>query len=375
MEENTSKYERLFQTIQERMQRSPVRTEKSNTFNIFRVLGIADKEVLLCRLLGDLLASNGSHGLNEKPLLAFLEQLNIADQFSLDAVKRAYTVLEETVDGDRRADVVIHIGDRVIPIEVKIWAGDQASQLYDYYQYFAKVSPQNKTRKIYYLTPSGRAPSDISISSPDNHQRLSPGQYQCLSFREDVSGWINRLLVECDGSLGEILRQFQEVINDMCSEDTILQSIKESVHLGEGHFERNSSLEALLLILEANKTNELWRAIRKEYLRQNLQFDKTRYQLIDVSEEEKGHAIFAVRGLETGKQIAWICVDTNLYIVANALKPQYENQPEWKKENGSVWRYVSPHGGNERFPLRNPTTSIITESTLEIGDLLDQISS
>ena len=160
----------------------------------------------------------------------------------------------------------------------------------------------------------------------------------------------------------------------MCSEDTILQSIKEAVHLGEGHFERNSSLEALLLIVEANKTNELWKVIRKEYLRQNLQFDKTRYQLIDVSEEEKGHAIFAVRGLETGKQIAWICVDTNLYIVANALKPQYENQPEWKKENGSVWRYVSPHGGNERFPLRNPTTSIITESTLEIGDLLDQIS-
>lgn len=327
MEENTSKYERLFQTIQERMQHSPVRTEKSNTFNIFRVLGIADKEVLLCRLLGDLLAPNGSHELNEKPLLAFLEQLNIADQFSLDAVKRAYTVLEEAVDGDRRADVVIHIGDRVIPIEVKIWAGDQASQLYDYYQYFAKVSPQNKTLKIYYLTPSGRAPSDISISSPDNHQRLSPGQYQCLSFREDVSRWIDRLLGECGGSLGEILRQFQEVINDMCSEDTILRSIKEAVHLGEGHFERNSNLEALLLILEANKTNELWRAIRKEYLRQNLRFDKTKYQLIDVSEEEKGHAIFAVRALEAGKQIAWICVDTNLYIVANALKPQYENQP------------------------------------------------
>ena len=52
MEENTSKYERLFQTIQERMQRSPVRTEKSNTFNIFRVLGIADKEVLLLQAAG-----------------------------------------------------------------------------------------------------------------------------------------------------------------------------------------------------------------------------------------------------------------------------------------------------------------------------------
>lgn len=374
MEENTSKYERLFQTIQERVRHGPARMEKSDAFNIFKVLGIADKEVLLCRLLGDLLAPNGSHGLNEKPLLAFLEQLNIADQFSLDAVKRAYTVLEETVDGDRRADIVIHIGDRVIPIEVKIWAGDQANQLYDYYQYFAKVRPQNKTLKIYYLTPGGRAPSDISISSPDNHRRLTSGQYQCLSFREDVARWIDRLLGECGGSVGEILRQFQEVINDMSSKDTILQNIKEAIHLGEGHFERNSNLEALLLILEANKTNELWRAIRKEYLRRNLRFDKTRYQLIDVLEEEKGHAIFAVRALETGKQIAWICVDTNLYIVANALKPAHENQPEWVKENGSVWRYVSPYGGSERFPLRNPTTSIITESTLEIGDLLDQIS-
>lgn len=375
MEHNKQLYEHLFQAIRKQLESGLARTEGNGAFKIFKVLGIADKEVLLCRLLGDLLAPNGSHGLNEKPLLAFLEQLNIADQFPLDAVKRAYTVLEEAVDGDRRADVVIHIGDRVIPIEVKIWAGDQASQLYDYYQYFAKVSPQNKTLKIYYLTPSGRAPSDGSISSPDNHQRLSSGQYQCLSFREDVARWIDRLLGECGGSVGEILRQFQEVINDMSSKDTILQNIKEAIHLGEGHFERNSNLEALLLILEANKTNELWRAIRKEYLRRNLRFDKTRYQLIDVLEEEKGHAIFAVRALETGKQIAWICVDTNLYIVANALKPAHENQPEWVKENGSVWRYVSPYGGSERFPLRNPTTSIITESTLEIGDLLDQISS
>lgn len=188
MEDKKRLYD-LFQTIQEHMKNNPVKTEKSNAFNIFKVLGIADKEVLICRLLGELLDPNGSHGLNEKPLLAFLEQLNIADQFSLDAVEKAHTVLEETVDGDRRVDVVTYIGSSAIPIEVKIWAGDQASQLYDYYQYFAKVRPQNKTRKIYYLTPSGRAPSDGSISGPAITSGCHPGSINaCLSARMFLGG-------------------------------------------------------------------------------------------------------------------------------------------------------------------------------------------
>lgn len=192
MEKKKYSYEHLFQKIHEKMEDHSNRSEKSNTFNIFKVLGIADKEVLICRLLGDLLDPNGSHGLKEKPLLAFLEQLQVANYFSLDKIKKAYTVLEETVEYDRRVDIVVYIGDVVIPIEVKIWAGDQSQQLYDYYQYYSKTRCQNGTFKIYYLTPNGRSPSEISICDPATNQRLTPDQYQCLSFREDVGDWLER---------------------------------------------------------------------------------------------------------------------------------------------------------------------------------------
>ncbi len=129
------------------------------------------------------------------------------------------------------------------------------------------------------------------------------------------------------------------------------------------------------MILVANKTNELWKRIRKEYLRQNIRFDQSNYQLTDVPEEEQGHAIFTVRAVSTGKRIAWICVDTNLYIVAKTVKPEYEDQPEWKKEESYFWQYLSPNGSHKKFNLKDPNPSIVTGSSIEIGYLLEQISS
>ena len=375
MEHNKELYEHLFQAIRKQLESGLARTEGNDAFNIFKVLGIADKEVLICRLLGELLDPKGSHGLGAKPLSLFLERLRIADRFSPGQVAKARVVLEETIDRDRRIDLVLYLGNEVIPLEVKVWAGDQNKQLYDYYHYFAQTRQRNGTFKIYYLTPNGRSPSEISICDPAANQRLTSEQYQCVSFREDVDNWIRRILADCSPRVGVILQQFQEVISDMCSEDIQLQNIREAIHLQEGRFERNGNLEALLHILTANRTNGLWRMIRKEYLRAACTFDKNKYQLVDVSEEEKRHEIFAVHALATGKRIAWICVDTNLYITAEALKPEFEKQPEWVKENGYVWRYISPNGGSKQFPLKEPTTRIMIDDTLEIGELLDQILS
>ena len=212
----------FYKKIHEQIQNDPYGTEKNNSFNIFKVLGITDKEVLICRLLGDLLDPRGSHGLKEKPLLLFMKQLHLENSFSLDEIDKAYTVLEETIDNDRRIDIVIYIGNSVIPIEVKIWAGDQDSQLYDYYQYFDKSMYNKQNFKIYYLTPNGHNPSEISISGPLKNQQLDWKQYQCLSFNEDIFKWIDTILINCSNQVGTILKQFKEVINDMCSDYTYI---------------------------------------------------------------------------------------------------------------------------------------------------------
>ena len=44
-----------------------------------------------------------------------------------------------------------------------------------------------------------------------------------MSFREDISAWVDCLFMECDGDVG-----------------VILQSIKESIHLKDGLLESNS---------------------------------------------------------------------------------------------------------------------------------------
>ena len=92
MEHNKQLYEHLFQAIRKQLESSLARTEGNDAFNIFKVLGIADKEVLICRLLGELLDPKGSHGLGAKPLSLFLERLRIADRFSPGQVAKARVV-------------------------------------------------------------------------------------------------------------------------------------------------------------------------------------------------------------------------------------------------------------------------------------------
>ena len=113
----------LFQDINAKMNGASGETNQECTFNIFKVLGIENKEVLVCRLLGDLLDPCGTHGLKEKPLKLFLKQLQ--RDFTSDEIENASVVLEDKTNDNRRADIVIFIGNDVIPIEVKIWAGDQ----------------------------------------------------------------------------------------------------------------------------------------------------------------------------------------------------------------------------------------------------------
>lgn len=70
------------------MRSGPVGTEKNGTFNIFKILGIADKEILICRLLGELLRSQRDSRIKVETTLAFLKQLHIADLFSLSQLQK-----------------------------------------------------------------------------------------------------------------------------------------------------------------------------------------------------------------------------------------------------------------------------------------------
>ena len=62
---------------------------------------------------------------------------------------------EYVTDHDRRIDIVIRNADYFIPVEVKIYAGEQQGQCFDYFKY-AKNAP------IVYLTPFGTPPRNTA---------------------------------------------------------------------------------------------------------------------------------------------------------------------------------------------------------------------
>ena len=136
---NINIYEKLFQEINAKMKDFSYEAEKNQVFNIFKVLGIENKEVLACRFMGELLNPQGAHGLREKPLRHFMKSID-TEPYAEAQLLSANVNLEECIDSDdrenpRRVDIAIHIKNDVFPIEVKIRADDQDAQLYDYYHY------------------------------------------------------------------------------------------------------------------------------------------------------------------------------------------------------------------------------------------------
>lgn len=109
---------------------------KQENYNIFKVLEVSRREVILCRFIADLLDPNGSHGLGITPLTIFVSEVLKRGDVTVD--ERYFQVeTEYLIDNNRRIDIVIRDvkNNIVFPIEVKIDAKDQDAQLSDYYKY------------------------------------------------------------------------------------------------------------------------------------------------------------------------------------------------------------------------------------------------
>jgi len=187
---------------------------KTNDINMFEVLGIQNNEVLICRAIGFLLMPDSQYKIGTEPLKSFLSILS-NKSYSEEDYKRAHIILEELIDNDRRVDICIYISGDVYPVEVKIWAEDQPSQLYDYYNYY-NTKHNNTVPQIYYLTPDKHSPSKLSISNK-KASLDAENDIVCLSFYDDILRWLS--LLECDNTGYMLLvKQFKEVIQTMCAE-------------------------------------------------------------------------------------------------------------------------------------------------------------
>lgn len=322
--------------------------KSKHSFNIFSVLKIETKEVIICRLLRELLDPAGSHNMGHVALCWFVRDTLGVSDFSESEAKGSKVIAEDRIDNNRRVDIVIDAPKGVIPIEVKIWAGDEDAQLSDYYNYYEKGKKSLYTGKIYYLTPTGWEPSVKSRG------RLEVGnEIGLLSFGEDIKKWLNRYAaVGCsEDAVYTCIKQFVEVIDIMAKENNEMKVLTECFCTGHSWDKEKAS--AALLLLKHEKA--IHREILKEYLKNEVAFGDgiSKEDCVATDLAVDSHAL--VRLVRDGKAIACICVDTNLYLFCK--KKENEKTPKnWVDyENGQYrWRYICPKDSNKStYALKN----------------------
>lgn len=340
--------------------------EKDSGFNIFNVLGVSSKEVIICRFLGELLNPDGRHSMGHIPLLKFVNKVLEIEDFDEADAKYSEVLLEESTDESRRVDIAIHSGNRVFPIEAKIRAEDQNEQLSSYFKFYKSNS---ELERIFYLTPTGWEPSEKSRGQLQIGKEIT-----CLSFEKNINEWIDSLISECKNESEKIIMsQFIEVINKMCADSKDFNVIKDTLDLTRDKYEYTPEIKAALEIIKQG--DEIKRLIRKLHLIKYVKFNTDKYEIsedIEKDAADKKHAYVKVVSKSDSKTVAWLCIDTNLYLVAKKVY----NPHIWdggKYPDGSYWQYVFPKGKNKTYDMKELNNFISDNRPLDIDDLLNDV--
>ncbi|GHV02357.1 hypothetical protein FACS189485_02560 [Spirochaetia bacterium] len=192
-------------------------------YNLFKVAGIAHKEVIMCRVLADLMNPQGTHGQGNPYLKAFWGTMasKLPGSLTLNFEHTRVTT-EYVIDENRRIDIALEDGNIFVPIEVKIWAGDQPKQVRDYFE-FAKTKNRNNHIPVLYLTVDGHEPSDASKAG------IGKDGYVPLSFKNDILAWLEVCAQENTAEtavpIQENLRQLIAAVKSLCgkSEDAEME--------------------------------------------------------------------------------------------------------------------------------------------------------
>ena len=350
----------LLTALSQSLKENTSRRVSEDNFNIFNVLGVQSKEVILCRFIGELLDPNGNHDLGTIPLKRFFEIVlneKITESQALDAKVK----LEDLIDKQRRVDIAIFVDNKVFPIEAKVWAGDQNAQLYDYYNYYKKDKEINK---IYYLTPTSKNPSVESLVT------LTSDEVKCLSFERDILNWIESIEPVEDCNLKSACKQFVEVILNMVNDHKNIKAISDILKLKDGKsYNTNEMLKSAVALL--NQKDNLVESIITNYLLENIAVCSG-YNVVECGKEEPvKHTYAKIIKEDTKATVAWLCVETNLYIVARNLK----DDSKWVKYvDDYYWQYIHPNGKTSKFPLKKLDCIFEYENAIDIGKYLNDIT-
>ncbi len=239
-------------------------------FNIFDIANISSNEITICRIIHELLNPKGSHFQGDAYLRLFVDILKLKvpafefndEEYHTVSVRREECITENR---NRRIDLVIETETSYIPIEVKIYAGDQNEQCKDYYK--KAKSTNNKKATMFYLTLYGSPPSSESLRGldPDDQKRI-----KLISFKYEILNWLEKCLEHHEtikiAPIREILSQLKDVIRRLTNQMEEGQIMEISNILAESKINMKAAIDIEKGLIEAKKTmiNKVFKAISEK---------------------------------------------------------------------------------------------------------------
>lgn len=333
--------------------------------NILYMLGVENKEVIICRLLASLIEPNGLHCLGIEPLKTFFKCINVNKKYSDNMLSNAMVETEELISYNRRVDIVIHIDNDVIPIEVKLYAKDQDAQLCDYFNYYKAIDKDTDKDidKIYYLTIDGKKPSKSSVGN------LKKENYSCISFFKEIYSFLSdleNLSMGAENDLIKIIKDFKEVISNLKSDEENMEKIIKKV---TKCFEDNNNKAENEFLQIVKYSDKIWDEIRFLTLKNSIEEKTNNKYSLKREIKNKGkldfdtHCKYAItydeKDDKDDKEVAYLAIDQNLYIVikdkeerknfevenSNSDSKKYETNKDY------VWKYIKIK--DKKWDLRN----------------------
>ena len=228
--------------------RSQQPKKPGDNFNIFAVLQL--NEVDHCRMLFELLDPKGSHGMGDCFLRSFFDMV----------LKKPYSsgisVYREKSTEYGRIDLLIEGIDFCYPIEVKVHACDQQTQLARYDKFAAKRA---KEHKVYYLTLDSYDPSEQSRGNAN---------VDCLSFARKIREWLLRCgeIAWRQPAIAEIIRQYIKLLDELTGnvqEDIYMQQIRNEIKKSQINFESAVAIANSLPIIKTEMMKRVFAEIEK----------------------------------------------------------------------------------------------------------------
>ena len=171
-------------------------------FNVFNFFSVGENKI--SEILAYFLNPNESHGQSDKFLKEFLS-LFFDEEIDCGSI---HIECEKVITNNRRIDLFLKAGTKIVAIENKIWAADQANQLSDYAAYLHSISGGNYL--LLYLNPYGSSPTLGSIKNELLEELRASNCYRTISYKNEIFLLLDKWITLCKAdNVAFFLKQFK----------------------------------------------------------------------------------------------------------------------------------------------------------------------